>query len=214
MSDMLYRAAELRAVEDEKDIYEFIASDETVDRYGDIIRVEGWDLKTYKANPIVLFGHQHSNPIGVAVRTWIDKDVKALKIRIKLADEGTSPFIDTLRKLLAQKILRAVSVGFQPTKAPNEIKDPDTNRWTGGYEFVGQELLENSIVTVPANPSALSTAKSLGLPEMHLRRVFSDVGRPDPGQGRAAIRDAGAFALHKHVAGGALELIRARRFGL
>lgn len=209
MSDILYRSSELRAVEGEPEVYEFIASDETVDRYGDIVRVDGWDLKAYKANPIVLFGHQHSNPVGIAVKTWIDKELKALMIRIKLADEGTSPFIDSLRKLVKQRIVRAVSVGFRTTKAPNEIKDPDTNRWTG-YEFVGQELLENSLVTVPANPSALGTAKSLGLPEMHLRRIFSDEGMAPS---RTNVRDSGAFAMHKHVNGSALELIRARRFG-
>lgn len=212
MSDILYRSAELRSVEGEKDQYEFVASDETVDRYGDIVRVDGWELKNYRANPIVLFGHQHSNPVGVSTKVWIDKDAKALMIRIKLADEGTSPFIDTLRKLVAQRIVRAVSVGFSLTKAPNEIKDPDTNRWTGGYEFVGQELLENSLVTVPANPSALSTAKSLGLPELHLRRIFSD--SPERLQDRRIARDIGAFATHKHVAGGALDILRARRFGL
>jgi len=43
-----------------------VASDESTDRYGDIIRVSGWDLKNYRANPIVLFGHDAKSPVGTA----------------------------------------------------------------------------------------------------------------------------------------------------
>ena len=168
-AQIYYKAATLTKLEN--GVYEFVASDETVDRYGDIVRVSGWDLKNYRRNPIVLFGHQHSNPVGKAVKTWIED--KALKVRIKLADEGTSPFIDTLRKLVDQDIVRAVSVGFRPTSKPNYLRDEENDRITG-LEFVGQELLENSLVTVPANPMALNTAKAMGIPEEHIRRVFSD----------------------------------------
>lgn len=164
-----YKAAEL--VDKGDGVYEFVASDETVDRYGDIVRVSGWELKNYRKNPIILFGHQHDNPVGTALRVWVEG--KALMVRIKLAEEGTSAFIDTLRKLVAQKIVRAVSVGFRTTVPPNYLRDETNDRVTG-LEFVGQELLENSLVTVPANPMALNTAKSMGIPEEHLRRVFTD----------------------------------------
>lgn len=170
--DIYYKAAEL--VEKEDGVYEFVASDESVDRYGDVVRVSGWDLKNYRKNPIILFGHQHDNPVGTALRVWIEE--KKLMVRIKLADEGTSAFIDTLRKLVKQKIVRAVSVGFRTTEQPNYLRDESNDRITG-LEFIGQELLENSLVTVPANPMALSTAKSMGIPEEHLRRVFSDKPR-------------------------------------
>jgi len=130
-----------------------VASDETIDRYGDIVRVSGWDLRNYRKNPIVLFGHSSRDPIGTAQMTVEDKQLIA---DISLGAPGTTPMIDAVRALVDQKILKAVSVGFRPTKVPNEIKDPKTNEWTGGYEFVGQELLENSIVSIPANPSALT----------------------------------------------------------
>lgn len=149
--------------------YEFVASDETPDRYGDIVMADGWDLKNYRKNPIVLFGHQHNNPVGISTRVWIEGTT--LKAKIKLADEGTSPFIDSLRKLVEQKIVRAVSVGFRVTEPPEYIRDPKTDSIVG-MRFVGQELLENSLVTVPANPSALATAKMMGIPETHIQRMF------------------------------------------
>jgi HK97 family phage prohead protease len=166
---VVYKASELAAVD--ADHYEFCASDESVDRMGDVIRVAGWELVNYKRNPIVLFQHQSSNPVGISTKVWIDG--QKLLARIKLAAEGTSPFIDTLRKLLAQKIVRAVSVGFMPTKEPNYIRDEKNDRITG-LEFVGQELTEISLVSVPANAGALNLAKSLNIPEAHVQRVFKE----------------------------------------
>ncbi len=151
--------------------YEFVASDETPDRHGDIVRAAGWDLSNYRKNPVVLFGHKRDTPVGRAVKTWIED--KVLKIKIKMAEEGTSPFIDTLIKLMDQDIVRAVSVGFLPTLEPKYIRDPQNDRIIG-LEFVGQELLENSIVTVPANPRALAAAKSMGARDEHIQRIFDN----------------------------------------
>lgn len=189
---IVYKAAELKPLED--GVYEFVASDESVDRYGDIISVDGWELANYKRNPIVLFQHQHSNPVGIASKVWIED--KQLKVRIKLAAEGTSPFIDSLRKLMAQRILRAVSVGFMPTADPVYLRDPTNDRITG-LKFVGQELLENSIVSVPANANALALAKSLNIPELHIQRAFA------PAKKDASVRMAQNKA--------ALDMISARR---
>lgn len=90
---------------------------------------------------------------------------------IKLAAAGTSPFIDSLRSLLAQGIIKAVSVGFMPKAPPNYLRDRDEQ--VTGLEFVSQELFEISLVSVPANPSAMALAKSLHIPEPHMQRVFA-----------------------------------------
>ena len=192
---VVYKAAELQAAGDDQ--YEFVASDETTDRYGDVVRVAGWELSNYKRNPIVLFQHQPSNPVGIASKVWIDG--KKLMSRVKLAVEGTSPFIDSLRKLLAQKIIRAVSVGFMPTADPRYIRDPENDRVIG-LEFVGQELMEISLVSIPANPNALSLAKSLNIPELHLQRVFNT--------SLAGKQDASVFLQNKSAE---LDILRARR---
>lgn len=153
------------------DALEFVASDETVDRYGDIIRVEGWELADYRRNPVVLFGHDSGAPIGTASRVW--KDGAKLRAVITLAKEGTSELVNALRQLVAQKIIRAVSVGFRPTVEPRVIRDADDR--VSGYEFIGQELLELSLVAVGANPHALAVAKSLNLSEAVINRTFAAV---------------------------------------
>jgi len=170
-----------------------VASDETIDRYGDVIRVSGWDLSNYRKNPIVLFGHSARDPIGTA-EVSIDKQRKELIADITFADEGTSEIVDAVRRLVDQKILKAVSVGFQPTKEPNEIKDPVTNKWTGGYEFIGQELLENSVVSIPANPSALTIARHFS-PAVR-RALFRSASGLDVARAQIAVLRLGVADRH------------------
>ncbi len=52
-----------------------IASDETVDRYGDIIDQKGWDLTNFKKNPMILVDHFYSVSaiVGQAKRMRIEK---------------------------------------------------------------------------------------------------------------------------------------------
>lgn len=168
-NEIHYRAAEIQPGEGRT--FRFIASDENPDSYGDIVRVDGWDLKRYKRNPIVLFGHSSSMPIGHTSKIGVEG--KQLISDIKLAEEGTSDFIDTLFKLMHQRIVRAVSVGFRNTVPPNLIRD-DKNDRILGFEFVGQELLEISVCSVPANPNTLSVAKSFGARDTTLNRMIGE----------------------------------------
>lgn len=158
----------MRAAED-GDPLEYVMSDESVDRYGDVIKVDGWDLGNFRKNPIALFGHNSSKPIGKWSNVRIEKS--ALRGRLELAPPGTSPEIDTYRALIAAGVLRAVSVGFIPV-------DYDIRRdKEGGYEgvvFTKSELVETSLVAVPANPNALQIAKALDIPREQLTRIFGD----------------------------------------
>lgn len=164
-SKTYFRAAEVEQTGDRE--FRFVGSDETPDSYGDIVRASGWDLRRYKKNPIVLFGHDGRMPVGFSKKVQVEG--KRLVHDIKMAAEGTSEFIDTLVKLMNQKIVKAVSVGFQPTKDPEVLRDKDGNFL--GFEFNGQELLELSVVSIPANPNALALAKSWGAKDATLARL-------------------------------------------
>lgn len=148
---------------------EFVLSDATVDSYGDIVEPSGWDLKRFKKNPIALFGHSNGFPIG----TWEDVRVEdgKLKGRLVMAKAGTSYRLDELRRLVEQGILRAVSVGFRPIKAEPISADKPY----GGQRYLKQELLETSLVSVPANPAALAVAKGLKISDDTMTMVFGEV---------------------------------------
>jgi HK97 family phage prohead protease len=129
---------------------EFVLSDETPDRMGDIIEAAGWDLENFVKNPIALFNHNPHFPVGKWNSVKIDAEGKKLRGHLQLAPKGTSPRIDEIRSLIEAGILRAVSVGFRPIDStPLNPKD----MW-GGMKFTKQELVETSLVSVPANPNA------------------------------------------------------------
>lgn len=147
---------------------EFVLSDATVDRYGDIVEAAGWDIRNFKKNPIALFGHSASFPIG----TWSNVRVEGGKLlaKLNLAARGTSQRIDELISLVEQGILRAVSVGFRPL----EFEPIDKDKPYGGQRYLKSELLETSLVSVPANPAAVALAKSLNLSTETMSMAFGE----------------------------------------
>lgn len=150
----------IKSIDAEKRQIEFIISTACVDRYGDIVEVNGWDLKNYKANPVVLFGHNSSiPPIGKALKTW--KDGEALRSIAEFMSAELSSFANSIFRMYQEKFLRAVSVGFRPLKWERIVDEEGNETWS--YRFKKQELLEFSAVPIPANPEALTAARSKGI---------------------------------------------------
>jgi hypothetical protein len=73
----------------------FIASDETVDRYGDIIRASGWQLGNYRQNPVLLFGHQ-SDSLPVGKVDPIVVEGTQLIAHAEFLPEGVTSFADSV----------------------------------------------------------------------------------------------------------------------
>lgn len=168
----------------------FVLSDATVDRMGDTIDPAGWDLRWFRKNPIALFGHDSAFPIG----KWADVRVEGGKLigRLMLAAEGTSARIDEIRRLVEQGVLRAVSVGFKPLEAePKDKAQP----W-GAQTYKRSELLETSLVSVPANPAALALAKSLSISDDTLRMAFGEHANGlEPGRGTTGEKAAPPISI-------------------
>jgi HK97 family phage prohead protease len=134
----------------------FVLSDASVDRVGDTLAVDGWDLAAYRRNPVVLFAHDAlAPPIG---RMWnIRSDGARLLGDVEFASAETYEFADTIYKLVRDGYLKAGSVGFLPV----DYSFSDDRR--GGIDFFEQELLEFSVVPIPANANALVQAAAKGL---------------------------------------------------
>jgi prohead serine protease len=191
VQQVVYKAATARSESDDELV--IVASDEAPDRLGDVIRAKGWELDAYRKNPVVLWQHRAGEPpIGTATRVWTH--AKQLLARIKMAPPGTSAIVDTLRTLLREDMVRAASVGFRPLREPTPIRDRDEK--LVGYEFFGTELLEISLVNVPAQAAALRKALALGISAADLAAVTAT-----PATGFLACRRA------------ELDLLTARRRG-
>jgi HK97 family phage prohead protease len=154
-----------------------VLSDLSVDAYGDVVGDPkdpnlGWDTKDFMRNPIALWSHSSRDPIGV----WRDVHVKdrALRGQLHLAPPGSTKLVDELRALLAANVVKGISVGFVPVEY-----GPRSN---GGTHYLKQKLVEASLVSVPANPSALLTAKALGISKETIQKIFKSTETPSTAQ--------------------------------
>ena len=131
----------------------FIISDDGVDRMDERVE-QSWDLKNYEANPIVLWGHDPSQPenvmgnsLGIETEKG-DDDISRSSSTVKFSEAGLNAKADMVFNMVKAGILRTVSVGFIP-KTFKEDED--------GHDILADnELLEFSIVPIPANPRAVA----------------------------------------------------------
>jgi hypothetical protein len=112
-------SAESPQAQDSLPILDFVASDETLDRYSEIIRASGWKLDHYLRNPVFQNSHQYGDIIftlGKALETRVVEG--SLRQRIQLPTASTkaasstpsasasSPFAGRIRLLTRKKTLR------------------------------------------------------------------------------------------------------------
>jgi len=155
----------------------FVISNEAEDSYKDIVSSDGWDLKRFMKNPVVLWAHDHRQP-PVAKAVSIGVEGTNLVAEAQFADAETYAFADTVFKLLKGGFIKATSVGFFP-------KEWNYDEERGGYNLLKNELYEFSIVPVPANPEALQLAVKSGIDIGPLRTwaeelLTAPVGDQDP----------------------------------
>lgn len=153
--------------------FDFVISDGSMDRHGTRINPRGWDLSTFLRNPIALWAHGRDPARGtVPIGRWENLRVEGdeFKGSLVLSDEGKSTFVDELRHLVQQGILRAVSVGM------DYIKE---GKRGGPWEIERAGLREVSLVAVGSNTNALAMARSLHISESTLRTVFAEHGDQD-----------------------------------
>jgi hypothetical protein len=154
--------AKPKTIDREAGTVEWLASDETPDRMGDVILVKGWDWANWMRNPVILRNHA-GDKLPLALGTDAYKRTRdgrpgfyiagAFLPNEKLDEEGR-----LYRVLVLDGDLPASSVGFMPKKV-SRPEDPKERAELGvgdfGVVYEAQELLEHSVVTVPANPNAL-----------------------------------------------------------
>jgi HK97 family phage prohead protease len=154
-----YFFANVKSIDLENRTLDVIASTPELDRDGEIILPSAFSetIESFKANPVILAGHQHrlssgSSPvIGSAIPESIEIGDKAVSFRMKFA---TTPLGEEYWNLYSNKHMRAFSVGFIPL-----VGEMRTVKGKSVYHHTKAELLETSGVPVPSNRGALARAK-------------------------------------------------------
>lgn len=117
-----------------------IASDETLDRHGDVLPISQWDLTKFMMSPRMLVDHNHQ--VESIVGKWDNVRVEGNQLLMDADFHGITELSKAVKEMVDGGYLDTVSVGFI-------YNGPDKDGATPSFE-----LIETSWVTVPANPNA------------------------------------------------------------
>ena len=159
-----------------------VVSADAVDRDFEIVDPAGVDLADYRANPVVLFGHDPLKPVGKAL--WVKAHGSQIVAKTHYPERPSKHqgdwLPDTVWSLIAADVLRGKSIGFLPL----ELRDPTAEEKEKGARLVISKslLCEYSVVSVPSNPAALveQINKGLQLESVLTWKVTGRAKQPTP----------------------------------
>lgn len=165
---MLHRAysvLEVRSFDLEHRTLEGIATTPSTDRMGDIIEPLGASFAA--SLPLLLF-HDTRQPVGTV--TLQAPTAEGIAFRATLPHVSAAgrlrERIDEAWESVKAGLIRGVSIGFRPLENGIEILK------SGGLRFTKTEILELSLVAIPANADArIDTIKALDAPYLHRSRT-------------------------------------------
>lgn len=173
---------EIRKKDEENRAITFVASDGSRDSAHTVLNPEGWDLSRFEKNPIIGYNHDiYGGWSGNDADKVIGKGRAYIEDKKLMVDITFEPKeINELAEKIYQKILfgsiNAVSVGFLPlgkgawgkgSEGPGEENET--------YYYAGQQLLEISVVNIPANGNA--TKKGEDPAEAELEELRQEAGQ-------------------------------------
>ena len=133
----------------------FTISDNQPDRMGEVVDQSTWNFKDYLKNPIVLWGHDPDdaeNVLGQATALNVATDGSHTEATLCFATD-INPKAKMVFDMIVAGILRTVSVGFINHSFEVEEDVPMLR---------DNELLEISVVPIPANPRAIALSYKEG----------------------------------------------------
>jgi HK97 family phage major capsid protein/HK97 family phage prohead protease len=140
-----YSLLEVKNVQEDARVITGVATTPTPDRVGDVVEPLGVKFN----NPMPLL-HQHRSdqPVGFVTFSAPTKKGISFTARLpKIADAGPlKDRVDTAWGEVKAGLVRGVSIGFRPMET--EMLDD------GGMRFLSSEVIELSLVTIPANSEA------------------------------------------------------------
>ncbi|MCX7869188.1 MAG: hypothetical protein N2322_04470 [Terrimicrobiaceae bacterium] len=166
----------VRVLDEREGLVEYVASDETVDSYREVIRADGWRFTRFERNAPFVDSHRYDTVDALLGRV-VDYGVRGRQLI-----EVVKWAIDVPENRLAQigwamtraGYLRAVSVGFQPLDWVSRWNPSQAGQFAAvaaelGVEvqeveviYLAQEQIELSAVVIGANPNAVARSYKSG----------------------------------------------------
>lgn len=167
-------AAEAKVLDKEAGLVEYVASDETIDAYRELVRADGWRFDLFEKNSPFVNTHDYSDirkQLGVVVDWRVDKKARRLIETVKWAKDVEENVDARLGwKMTLGGFLKAVSVGFRPLKYASrwdsnpalwqeQLAELEVHEETGlRCVYIEHQQIELSACIIGANPNALQMA--------------------------------------------------------
>ncbi len=167
---------EIKIIDAKAGIVDYVASDETIDSYGEVIRASGWRFTHFQKNAPFVDSHNY-NCIDKLLGKVIDFRIEGGRLTERVQWAIDVPENELARigwKMTEAGYLKAVSVGFYPLRGvgPNsgdraeyltQLKEMGISEKNGPrFIFIEQEQIELSACIIGANPNALAKAYKAG----------------------------------------------------
>jgi len=161
---------EIRVLDAQGGLVEYVASDETLDHYREIIRADGWRFNHFSKNAPFVDSHDYST-IEKLLGSVVDFRIEGRKlIEVVKWEPEANPIAKIGWAMTQAGHLKAVSVGFLPTRQvtrydnngadlARQIAELGLDAATAkrvSCIYLEQEQIELSACIIGANPAALA----------------------------------------------------------
>jgi HK97 family phage major capsid protein/HK97 family phage prohead protease len=173
--DRAYSVLTVRSIDEDARVIRGVATSPTPDRMGDIVEPLGVSFK----NPLpLLWQHNHQKPIGTVKFDKPTKDGITFEASLAAIEEpgALKDRIDEAWQSVKSGLVRAVSIGFRALEY-SLLKE-------GGYRFTKSEVIELSLVTIPANSDATITV--IRSVDTAIRAATGQYSADNPSRNKAA----------------------------
>ena len=180
---------EIRVLDEKLGICEYIASDETLDSYQEVIKADGWRFDDFRKNAPFVDSHDYStigNCLGKVLDFKVEKRQLLETVQWAINLGGGETLADWGWKMTVGGFLKAVSVGFMPVRYATKwdsdmtnfmaaLKDIDMTEDVNNVRciYLEQQQKELSACVIGANPSAVAKAYKDGLLTDKALELFS-----------------------------------------
>lgn len=171
---------EIRVIDSEKGIVDYVASDSSIDSYQEIVAYDGWDTSQVAKNLPVPDSHNYStiqNLLGNVIDASVVTGKLVCRVQLAIAQSIGNKLAQLAWGMIQGGFLKACSVGFIPTASMDSWGD-NGDKWSAALDkyqvqgsdrekvrtiYTKQSLLELSICILGANPNALLKAQDAGI---------------------------------------------------
>ena len=174
------------------DAYRMVIAANEQSRNGDDLNLRGISFKDYRKNPVVLWAHDSSGGIPIAKTLEIGHDDEG-RIVADFQFNSGDDFAARVENAWNGGFIRAASIRYLPSQIAERTDENGETR----YRVEKSELVEWSLVPVPADPDSVrEAARALNLPEEIFRGLepepeefepspdpVADEPEPEPKQG-------------------------------